>query len=102
MGESARGVALDSKGNLWVASNMSPGFPPANLPAGTPVMKQFQLMTEQMLPIMASGTISAAKPTGVLNMIRPDGSQPAPKGFTGDKGVFVPWGLNSVIRVVKK
>ena len=94
VGTSARGVALDSKGNLWVASNMSPGFPAPTLPAGTPVMKQFQLMTEQMLPIMAKGTISAEKPTGVLNMIRADGSQPAPKGFTGDKGVFIPWGVS--------
>lgn len=94
VGVIARGVALDSKGNLWVASNMSPGFPQPTLPPGTPVMKQFQLMTEQMLPTMAKGTISAAKPTGVLNMIRPDGSQPAPKGFTGDKGVFIPWGVS--------
>ena len=94
VGTSARGVALDSKGNLWVASNMSPGFPAPTLPAGTPIMKQFQLMTEQMLPIMAKGTISAEKPTGVLNMIRADGSQPAPKGFTGDKGVFIPWGVS--------
>jgi hypothetical protein len=94
VGVIARGVALDSKGNLWVASNMSPGFPAPTLPAGTPVMKQFQLMTEQMLPIMAKGTISAESPTGVLNMIRPDGSQPAPKGFTGDKGVFIPWGVS--------
>ena len=94
VGVIARGVALDSKGNLWVASNMSPGFPAPTLPAGTPVMKQFQLMTEQMLPIMAKGTISAENPTGVLNMIRPDGSQPAPKGFTGDKGVFIPWGVS--------
>ncbi|MDC0361536.1 hypothetical protein OAN12_00650 [Halioglobus sp.] len=94
VGTSARGVALDSKGNLWVASNMSPGFPAPTLPAGTPIMKQFQLMTEQMLPIMAKGTISAKKPTGVLNMIRADGSQPAPKGFTGDKGVFIPWGVS--------
>ncbi|MGY8749820.1 MAG: hypothetical protein ACKVHR_17395 [Pirellulales bacterium] len=94
VGTSARGVALDSKGNLWVASNMSPGFPAPEVPAGTPVMKQFQLMTEHMLPIMARGTISATNPTGVLNMIRPDGSQPAPKGFTGDKGVFVPWGVS--------
>jgi len=94
VGVIARGVALDSKGNLWVASNMSPGFPQPTLPPGTPVMKQFQLMTEQMLPTMAKGTISAAKPTGVLNMIRPDGSQPAPKGFSGDKGVFIPWGVS--------
>ena len=57
-------------------------------------MKQFQLMTERMLPIMSKGTISATNPTGVINMIRPDGSQAAPKGFTGDKSVFIPWGVS--------
>ena len=27
-------------------------------------------------------------------MIRPDGTQPAPQGFTGDGAVNIPWGLN--------
>ena len=27
-------------------------------------------------------------------MIRPDGTQPAPKGFTGGGVVDIPWGLN--------
>ena len=57
-------------------------------------MKQFQLMLEQMLPIIAAGKISASKPTGVLNMIRPDGTQPAQKGFSGDKDVSIPWGVS--------
>ena len=32
--------------------------------------------------------------TGVVNLFRPDGSQPAPKGFTGGKAVYVPWGVS--------
>ncbi|CAB5089706.1 NHL repeat precursor [Olavius algarvensis associated proteobacterium Delta 3] len=94
VGTAVRGVALDSKGNLWVASNMSEGVPPPDFPAGTPIMKQFQLVLEHLLPFIRKGEISASRPTGVLNMIRPDGTQPAPKGFTGDKAVFVPWGVS--------
>ena len=32
--------------------------------------------------------------TGVVNMIRPDGTQPAPMGFTGGKMINVPWGVS--------
>ena len=34
------------------------------------------------------------KPTGDINLIRPDGTQPAPEGFTGGGAVDIPWGLN--------
>ena len=37
------------------------------------------------------GTTEA--PTGAVNMIRPDGTQPAPMGFTGEWSTF-PWGVN--------
>ena len=94
VGTAVRGVALDSKGNLWVASNMSVGSPPPVFPAGTPVMKQFQLVLQQLLPLIKKGEISSSSPTGVLSMIRPDGTQPAPQGFNGDKAVFVPWGVS--------
>ena len=36
---------------------------------------------------------TAGRPTGAVNMIRPDGSQPAPMGFTGE-AINIPWGLN--------
>ena len=35
----------------------------------------------------------AARTTGVVNMIRPDGTQPAPKGFTGGGTECIPWGM---------
>ena len=48
-GISVRGVALDSKGNLWVASNMSLDFPPPKIPDGVSIMEQFKIVTEHML-----------------------------------------------------
>ncbi len=88
-GIGVRGVALDSKGNLWVVSNMSLDFPPPQIPAGVSIMKQFQLVLDYMAP-----KITDANPTGVVNMIRPDGTQPAPMGFTGNKAINVPWGVS--------
>jgi hypothetical protein len=88
-GIGVRGVALDSKGNLWVASNMSLDFPPPTIPDGVSVMKQFQIAGEHLLKALTPGTT-----TGVVNMIRPDGTQPEPKGFSGNKVVNVPWGVS--------
>ncbi|MDF1586804.1 hypothetical protein [Marinimicrococcus flavescens] len=88
-GIGVRGVALDSKGNLWVASNMSLDFPPPKIPAGVSIMKQFQIVLDYMMP-----RLTPENPTGVVNMIRPDGTQPAPMGFTGEKAVSVPWGVS--------
>ena len=77
-GIGVRGVALDSKGNLWVASNMSLDFPPPKIPDGVSIMKQFQIAGRAHVEVL-----TPAKTTGVINMIRPDGTQPAPMGFTG-------------------
>jgi hypothetical protein len=81
-----RALALDSKENVWVASNVSLDFPMPKVPEGTSIMEQFRLMGGAML--------KADKPTGVIHMIRPDGTQLEPKGFTGGGAVDVPWGLN--------
>jgi hypothetical protein len=88
-GIAGRGVALDSKGNLWVASNLSLDFPVPKVPDGTSAMKQFQIMMEEGMRIT-----SPSKPTGVINMIRPDGTQPAPLGFAGGKAIYIPWGVS--------
>jgi sugar lactone lactonase YvrE len=89
-GLAVRGIALDSKGNLWVASNLALGFPPPKIPDGVSIMRQFQLAGEHMLGAMHE---HPGKTTGAVNMIRPDGTQPAPMGFTGD-GISVPWGIS--------
>ena len=48
-------------------------------------MQQFELMGAAMLKYR--------KETGVVSMIRPDGTQPSPGGYSGG-GIDVPWGLN--------
>ena len=88
-GIGVRGVALDSKGNLWVASNMSFGFPPPVIPDGVSVMRQFQLAGEHVLK-----TLKPGETTGEVNLIRADGTQPAPRGFTGGKTIDMPWGVS--------
>ena len=87
-GISVRGIALDSKGNVWVASNMSLDFPPPQIPDGASAMLQFQLAVQNF-----QKNLTARKTTGVVKMIRPDGTQPAPTGFTGGKTINVPWGI---------
>jgi hypothetical protein len=91
VGISARGIALDSKGNLWVASNMSPDFPPPVIPDGVSIMEQFEIALKHMLTVLEK---NPSMRTGVLNMITSQGAQPAPKGFDGDKGVYVAWGVS--------
>jgi hypothetical protein len=53
-------------------------------------MEQFKLITQHMLKYIIG---PPAHSTGAVNMIRPDGTQPAPMGFTGD-ALNIPWGLN--------
>src|SRR5262249_27006778 len=85
-GISVRALALDWQENVWVASNMSLDFPRPKVPDGASIMEQFRIMGEAMLKYQKS--------TGVIHAIRPDGTQLAPKGFTGGGKVDVPWGLN--------
>lgn len=85
-GIAVRALALDSKENVWVASNASLDFPMPKVPEGASIMEQFR--------IMAGAAFRYPKSTGVINMIRPDGIQPEPKGFTGGGAVDMPWGVN--------
>jgi hypothetical protein len=74
-------------GNLWVASVMSPDFPLPKIPAGVSIMEQFALILEALKKNEAEG-----KKTGVVSMIRPDGTQPVPEGFTGGN-MNAGWGI---------
>ena len=86
VGIGVRALALDSNENVWVASNCSSDFPMPVVPDGASIMEQFR--------IMGGAALRYQKSTGVINMIRPDGTQPVPMGFTGDGVINVPWGLN--------
>ncbi len=85
-GISVRGLALDSKNNVWVSNLLSLDFPVPKIPDGASIMEQFG--------ILAGAALHYPKPTGDINLIRPDGTQPAPEGFTGGRAVDIPWGLN--------
>jgi hypothetical protein len=85
-GISVRALALDSKENVWVASLLSLDFPVPKVPDGASIMEQFR--------ILAGAGLKYPKSSGVINMIRPDGTQLEPKGFTGGGAVDMPWGLN--------
>jgi len=60
------------------------------LPEGISIMEQFKLITMHMLKYVMG---PPPRPTGAVNMIRPDGTQPAPMGYTGE-AINIPWGLN--------
>jgi hypothetical protein len=89
-GIGVRALALDSKENVWVANNMDLKMPLPKLPAGASIMEQFKLITEAMVNYIKG---PPARITGQVNMIRPDGTQPAPQGFTGP-AESIPWGIN--------
>jgi hypothetical protein len=89
-GIGVRALALDSKENVWVASNMDLKTPQPKLPDGISIMEQFKLITAAMFKYVMG---PPPRPTGAVNMIRPDGTQPAPMGFTGE-AINIPWGLN--------
>jgi len=89
-GIGVRALALDSKNNVWVASNMDLKTPQPELPDGISIMEQFKLITAAMFKYVMG---PPARPTGAVNMIRPDGTQPAPEGFTGE-AINIPWGIN--------
>jgi hypothetical protein len=88
VGIGARGIALDSKGNLWVASLMSPDFPMPKIPDGVSIMVQFALILDALGKYEAEG-----KKTGIVSMIRPDGTQLDQAGFAGAGALNAPWGL---------
>ena len=75
-GIGVRALALDSKGNVWVANNMDLKTPVPKIPANASIMEQFKLVTDAMFKYIMTppGHI-----TGQVNMIRPDGTQPVPK-----------------------
>src|SRR5271167_600803 len=89
-GIGVRALALDSKENVWVVSNMDLQTPQPKFPDGASIMEQFKILTDSMFRyVMGPPT----RFTGALNMIRPDGTQPAPMGFTGP-ALSIPWGVN--------
>jgi hypothetical protein len=51
-------------------------------------LEQFALILDSLKKYEAEG-----KKTGVVMMIRPDGTQPAPEGFNGGGNINASWGV---------
>jgi hypothetical protein len=93
VGISPRGMALDSKNNVWVVSLISPQdlqYIP-KVPEGASIMEQFRIMLGGVAMAIDKGQI---KSTGFVSMIRPDGTQPTPNAFSGNGAFSLPWGIN--------
>ena len=92
VGLSPRGLALDSKNNVWISSLFSPDIPNMpKVPDGVSIMEQFRIMFQALLADIQSGRL---KSTGFMSMIRPDGTQPEPNVFNGNGALSLPWGVN--------
>jgi hypothetical protein len=65
-------------------------MPVPKFPANASIMEQFKILTEATFKYIMG---PPARITGQVNMIRPDGTQPAPQGFTGP-AESLPWGIN--------
>lgn len=91
VGVAPRALALDSRSNVWVANFLSPDFPGLKpLPPHATIMQEFHAFSG-ILAALQSGRVKA---TGFVSMIRPDGSQVSPRGYSGQGAVNVPWGIN--------
>jgi len=90
VGRGVRALALDSKENVWVANNMDLKMPVPKFPANASIMEQFKILTDATFKYVMG---PPKRITGQVNMIRPDGTQPAPQGFTGP-AISLPWGIN--------
>jgi hypothetical protein len=55
------------------------------------IMEQFKILTAHMMQTLLA---IPKMTTAIVNMIRHDGIQPVPEGFTGGGAVDVPWGLS--------
>jgi hypothetical protein len=65
-------------------------MPVPKFPANASIMEQFKILTDATFKYIMG---PPARITGQVNMIRPDGTQPAPQGFTGP-AESLPWGIN--------
>ncbi|MDD7910909.1 hypothetical protein PUV47_13355 [Pseudovibrio exalbescens] len=84
-----RGLAIDSLGNIWVASALSPDTPLPEPREGEPALSTFDRIIEQFLAEKDSHA-----PQGRIYAIRPDGELITAEGFAGDGALDMPWSVS--------
>ncbi|SIO40551.1 NHL repeat-containing protein [Halodesulfovibrio marinisediminis] len=68
VGVAPRGLAVDSLGNVWVAANLSPGYPLPKIPKGAGILEEFKISIENILAHEKQVPV-----TGNVTMISPEG-----------------------------
>ena len=86
-GVAPRGLAIDSKGNVWVGANLTPGYPLPVFPKGTSIIDEFHISIENIHAHEAS-----IPRTGNVTMISADGK--VVKQNLLDKQVYAAWGIS--------
>lgn len=86
VGIGVRGIAADLDGNIWVVSNMTPGFPIAQIPDGSSIMDEFRISYLNLLKN------EDKLPTGTLHMIAAKDGKWVATDYSSP-AVNVPWGM---------
>jgi sugar lactone lactonase YvrE len=86
-GMAPRGLAIDSKGNVWVANNFSMGYPLAKVPEGASVIEEFKYNIEKILKNEKQGL----KKTGNVAMISASDGKVT---TLLDGEIYGPWGVS--------
>lgn len=87
VGVSPRGIAVDSMGNVWVAANLSPGYPLPKIPKGTGIMEEFRISIENLL-----ANESKIPVTGNVTMLSSSGEVVKPNLLNGE--LYCGWGVS--------
>jgi hypothetical protein len=68
VGIAPRGLGIDSQGNVWVAANLTPGFPLPKIPPGTGIIEEFKIsianIQKHQKDIPRTGNITLISPSG--------------------------------------
>ncbi|HHP0480418.1 TPA: hypothetical protein ACRZ2J_002182 [Vibrio campbellii] len=86
-GIAPRGLGIDSKGNVWVGANLSPGYPLPKIPKGTSIIDEFRISIENIFEHQSS-----IPKTGNVTMISPDGK--VLKSNLLDTQIYAAWGVS--------
>ena len=87
-GMAPRGLAVDSKGYVWVGNNFSMGYPLAKVPEGASIIEEFKANIEKVLTNEKQGI----KKTGNVTLISPDGSVVQKQALEGE--IYAAWGVS--------
>lgn len=88
VGISPRGIAIDAQGYVWVASNLTPGYPLPKIPKDSTSLEEFDISVRNLLK-----NDKQYGATGMITLINPQGK--VVKTNIANKQMYVGWGVSS-------